>query len=115
MGSWRMVVLFTAACASLLSRSSSSSSALAAAAPVGRRAAGAFLGTTGPAGRQQHQPRRALGVMKSVADLRKEYSASGLEEGALPGDPFPLFRQWLEEAVNAQVRWRASLGWEMRG
>jgi pyridoxamine 5'-phosphate oxidase len=42
--------------------------------------------------------------MKSVADLRKEYSASGLEEAELPKDPFPLFRQWLEEAVNAQVR-----------
>lgn len=39
-----------------------------------------------------------------MADLRKEYSAVGLEEAALPQDPFPLFRQWLEEAVGAQVR-----------
>lgn len=39
-----------------------------------------------------------------MADLRKEYSASGLEDGSLPHDPMPLFRQWLEEAVNAQVR-----------
>jgi pyridoxamine 5'-phosphate oxidase len=41
--------------------------------------------------------------MQAVADLRKEYSASGLEEREVPSEPLTLFRRWLDEAVAAQV------------
>jgi len=41
--------------------------------------------------------------MSSVADLRKEYSASGLVEENMPSEPLSVFRQWLDEAVAAQV------------
>ncbi|GJD07875.1 Pyridoxine/pyridoxamine 5'-phosphate oxidase [Galdieria sulphuraria] len=40
----------------------------------------------------------------TVASLREEYSSTGLDESTLTEDPFTLFRQWLEEAVAAQVR-----------
>ncbi|GAB5032203.1 pyridoxamine 5-phosphate oxidase [Nannochloropsis oceanica] len=41
--------------------------------------------------------------MQAVADLRKEYSASGLEEHEVPSEPMTLFRRWLDEAVAAKV------------
>lgn len=54
----------------------------------------------------QHRRRRFLSTstpMQAVADLRKEYSASGLEEDEVPSEPLTLFRRWLDEAVAAQV------------
>lgn len=38
--------------------------------------------------------------MKNLADFRKEYSMDKLEEGQLPDNPFWLFDQWLEDAIN---------------
>lgn len=40
----------------------------------------------------------------TVASLREEYSTTGLDEADLTDNPFVLFRQWLEEAVAAQVK-----------
>jgi hypothetical protein len=87
------MVLATAAFTSQLSRATAAGGRL----PLLGFATGARRPGAAPAAG------RALSTMKAVADLRKEYSASGLEEAQLPNDPFPLFRQWLEEAVNAQV------------
>lgn len=113
------MALATTALTSLLARSSSSSSSSFAAAAGGGRARLPLLGFVGrPAfdktlAGQGRSLATGTGTtaMKSVADLRKEYSASGLEEAALPRDPFPLFRRWLEEAVSAQVRPSVVVAW----
>ncbi len=80
--------------------------------PLLRRTA-ATAAATAPLGFALLPPRTALArrlatttttvAMKSVADLRKEYSAVGLEEATVPPEPFALFRQWLDEAVQAKV------------
>jgi pyridoxamine 5'-phosphate oxidase len=41
--------------------------------------------------------------MVNVADLRKKYTKGGLLEENLPDEPMELFRQWLKEAVEAEV------------
>ena len=107
------MVLATGALTSLLARSSSAAVAAAAAGGRARLPLLGFIGRPAASMSPAGQGRRALATtgMKSVADLRKEYSASGLEEAALPKDPFPLFRQWLEEAVGAQVRSVCQLYW----
>jgi pyridoxamine 5'-phosphate oxidase len=35
--------------------------------------------------------------------LRREYEAIGLDEGALPADPLPVFHEWLKCAVDAAL------------
>ena len=37
--------------------------------------------------------------MRSIADMRKEYGASGLTEADAGDDPFALFRRWFDTAV----------------
>lgn len=114
MGTWTArMVLATAALTSLLARSSAATAATAGRTTrASSRPLLGFIGGGRPAGAGAGVTRRALStMMKSVADLRKEYSASGLEEAALPRDPFPLFRRWLEEAVSAQVGGPAGMGW----
>lgn len=39
----------------------------------------------------------------SLADIRQEYTKGGLREEELPDNPFSLFRQWLQEAIDAKV------------
>ena len=51
----------------------------------------------------QQVSRARSSTMKSVADLRKEYSEEGLIESEVPKEPHSLFQRWLEEAVAAQV------------
>ena len=36
--------------------------------------------------------------MEQIADMRKEYSAQGLDDGTVPAEPFELFTKWFEEA-----------------
>jgi pyridoxamine 5'-phosphate oxidase len=38
-----------------------------------------------------------------LARLRREYSAAGLAEPDLPSSPLPLWRQWLADAVAAEL------------
>lgn len=42
-------------------------------------------------------------VKTNIADIRQEYSKSGLRESELPGDPLSLFSRWLQEAIDANV------------
>ena len=37
--------------------------------------------------------------MKNIADIRQEYTKSGLRESELPCDPLSLFSRWLQEAI----------------
>jgi pyridoxamine 5'-phosphate oxidase len=39
----------------------------------------------------------------SMADLRRDYKARALGEADAPADPFTLYRQWLDEAVRAEL------------
>lgn len=39
----------------------------------------------------------------NIADIRQEYTKSGLRENELPDDPLSLFSQWLQEAIDAKV------------
>ena len=39
----------------------------------------------------------------NLADIRQEYTRSGLRENELPGDPLSLFSRWLQEAIDAEV------------
>lgn len=41
--------------------------------------------------------------MKSLADLRKDYTRAELDEAHADADPLKLFERWLHEAVQAQV------------
>jgi pyridoxamine 5'-phosphate oxidase len=41
--------------------------------------------------------------MVNVSELRKRYTKGGLADEELPEEPMPLFKKWLEEAVNAEV------------
>ncbi len=40
---------------------------------------------------------------RKVADLRKEYTRSGLDESELDPDPIEQFRRWFEEALGANL------------
>lgn len=39
----------------------------------------------------------------SIADLRRDYRARALVEAEVSADPLVLFRQWLDEAVSAEL------------
>ena len=39
----------------------------------------------------------------NLADIRQEYTKSGLRENELPGDPLSLFSRWLQEAIDAEA------------
>lgn len=39
----------------------------------------------------------------NLADIRQEYTKSGLREHELPDDPLSLFSRWLQEAIDAEV------------
>jgi pyridoxamine 5'-phosphate oxidase len=39
----------------------------------------------------------------NLADLRRNYEKGALDESTLPGDPFTLFRLWLDDALAAGV------------
>lgn len=39
----------------------------------------------------------------NLADIRQEYTKSGLRENELPGNPLSLFSRWLQEAIDAEV------------
>lgn len=41
--------------------------------------------------------------MKSIADLRQEYSTGGLSEADAGDDPFALFRTWFGQALAAEL------------
>ena len=41
--------------------------------------------------------------MKNIADIRQEYTKSGLRESELPCDPLSLSSRWLQEAIDANV------------
>ena len=41
--------------------------------------------------------------MPSLADLRKSYERTGLDESASHADPLKQFAQWLDEAIQSQV------------
>ena len=40
---------------------------------------------------------------RSLADLRKDYSAHGLSEAEAGEDPFVLFHHWLDQAIAAEL------------
>ncbi len=40
---------------------------------------------------------------RSIADIRKDYTRAGLDEGDLAPDPFAQFARWFAEAANATV------------
>src|SRR5438034_11605629 len=40
---------------------------------------------------------------RSLADLRREYSAGGLTEADAGDDPFALFHRWLDQATAAEL------------
>lgn len=39
----------------------------------------------------------------NLADIRQEYTKGGLKEGELPANPLLLFREWLQQAIDAKV------------
>ncbi|MFN9707688.1 MAG: pyridoxamine 5'-phosphate oxidase [Burkholderiales bacterium] len=41
--------------------------------------------------------------MKNLADLRKNYERAALDETSSPGNPLVLFKQWFEQAIEAQI------------
>ena len=41
--------------------------------------------------------------LSSIADLRKSYERAELDENASAPNPLDQFRQWLQEAIDAQV------------
>lgn len=41
--------------------------------------------------------------MTRIADLRKDYTQAALSEGDLAASPFDQFRQWFEQALNAEL------------
>jgi pyridoxamine 5'-phosphate oxidase len=42
-------------------------------------------------------------AIRSLADLRKDYSTSGLTETDAGHDPFALFQRWLDQAIAAEL------------
>lgn len=41
-------------------------------------------------------------MIKSLADMRRDYTRDGLSEANAPQDPFVLFHQWFEQAVQTE-------------
>jgi len=41
--------------------------------------------------------------MKSIADIRNDYTLAGLDESDLDGDPIAQFDRWMTDAIKAQV------------
>lgn len=41
-------------------------------------------------------------MSKPIADMRRDYTRDGLTEAQAPAEPFALFRQWFEDAVNTE-------------
>ena len=41
-------------------------------------------------------------MTQSLADMRRDYTRDGLSEANAPSEPFPLFRQWFDEAVQTE-------------
>lgn len=41
-------------------------------------------------------------MTQSIADMRRDYARDGLTESQAPAEPFALFRQWFEEAVQTE-------------
>ncbi|WP_068829936.1 pyridoxamine 5'-phosphate oxidase [Pseudomonas sp. BMS12] len=39
---------------------------------------------------------------QSLADMRRDYVRDGLSEANAPGEPFALFRQWFDDAVQTE-------------
>lgn len=39
----------------------------------------------------------------NLASIRQEYTKGGLRESELPDNPFLLFSQWLQEAIDSKV------------
>ncbi|MBD1586675.1 pyridoxamine 5'-phosphate oxidase [Pseudomonas typographi] len=41
-------------------------------------------------------------MSQALADMRRDYTRDGLSEASAPAEPFALFRQWFEEAVQTE-------------
>ena len=41
-------------------------------------------------------------MSQSLADMRRDYVRDGLSEAQAPGEPFALFRQWFDDAVQTE-------------
>lgn len=41
--------------------------------------------------------------MKELADLRRDFSSAGLDEGSCSANPFDQFSKWMDEALNADI------------
>lgn len=41
-------------------------------------------------------------MTQTLADMRRDYTRDGLNEANAPDDPFNLFRQWFDEAVQTE-------------
>ena len=41
-------------------------------------------------------------MTQSIADMRRDYARDGLTESQAPAEPFALFRQWFDEAVQTE-------------
>jgi pyridoxamine 5'-phosphate oxidase len=39
----------------------------------------------------------------TIADLRRDYRARALSEAGVPADPIALYRQWLDDAIRAEL------------
>ncbi|MBD3587315.1 pyridoxamine 5'-phosphate oxidase [Salinimonas sp. HHU 13199] len=39
----------------------------------------------------------------AISDMRRQYSAGSLSESDLTPTPLPLFKQWLDDAINASI------------
>jgi len=50
----------------------------------------------------QNEAREATAI-RTLADLRKDYSAHGLSEAEAGDDPFALFHHWLDQAIAAEL------------
>lgn len=42
-------------------------------------------------------------MTQSIADMRRDYARDGLTEAQAPHEPFALFRQWFEQAVQTET------------
>lgn len=41
-------------------------------------------------------------MSQPLADMRRDYTRNGLSEAQAPAEPFALFRQWFDDAVNTE-------------
>ncbi|MEP2650803.1 MAG: pyridoxamine 5'-phosphate oxidase [Paraglaciecola sp.] len=42
--------------------------------------------------------------MRSISDIRRDYTQAGLDSKDLPPEPFALFERWLQNAIDADLR-----------